>query len=99
VKMVWAFWHQRFGTREDLVKTLVEALLIFRGLRRFDCRQKERYVARKFPSVWPEVVKQAELAPASSMSAISPTATVTNRSGARITKVSPGTVRSYFLYL
>jgi len=57
VKMVWAFWHQRFGSRPDLVKTLSTALLIFRGLHEFDCRQKERYMARKFPSIWPEVLE------------------------------------------
>jgi hypothetical protein len=82
VKTVWAFWHQRFGSRKDLVKTLAGALLIFRGLRKFDCRQKERYMARKFLSVWPEVVKQADLASTSAMSAMPPTATETNRSGA-----------------
>jgi hypothetical protein len=62
VKMVWAFWHQRFGSRKDQIKALAEALLIFRGLRQFDCRQKERYMARKFPSLWPEVMKLAESA-------------------------------------
>jgi hypothetical protein len=59
VKMVWAFWYQRFGSRQDLVKALGSALLIFRGLQEFDCRQKERYIARKFPSVWPDVMKVA----------------------------------------
>jgi hypothetical protein len=62
VKMVWAFWHQRFGNRKDQVETLADALLIFRGLRQFDCRQKESYIARKFPSLWPEVLKLAESA-------------------------------------
>jgi len=57
VKMIWAFWHQRFGSRQDLVKSLGSALTIFRSLREFDCRQKERYMARKFPSVWPDVLK------------------------------------------
>jgi tetratricopeptide (TPR) repeat protein len=56
-KMVWAFWHQRFGTPKNQIETLVEALRIFRSLREFDCRQKERYMERKFPSVWPEVIK------------------------------------------
>ena len=60
VKMVWAFWHQRFGTRKNQVETLGQALLIFRSLRDFDCRQKERYMARKFPGVWPDVIKFAE---------------------------------------
>lgn len=56
-KMVWAFWHQRFGTPKDLIGTLVEALQIFRSLREFDCRQKERYMAQKFPSAWSEVIR------------------------------------------
>lgn len=60
VKMVWAFWHQRFGTRKDQVETLAHVLLIFRGLRDFDCRQKEGYMARKFPGVWPDVIKLAK---------------------------------------
>jgi hypothetical protein len=60
VKMVWAFWYQRFGTRKDQVETLIQELLIFRSLRDFDCRQKERYMARKFPSTWREVVKLVE---------------------------------------
>jgi hypothetical protein len=60
VKMVWAFWHQRFGTRKDQVETLAHALLIFRGLRDFDCHQKEGYMARKFPGVWPDVKKLAK---------------------------------------
>jgi hypothetical protein len=55
-KMVWAFWHQRFGTRNDLISTLVQALRMFRSLREFDSRQKEQYMARKFPSVWSTVV-------------------------------------------
>jgi tetratricopeptide (TPR) repeat protein len=58
--MVWAFWHQRFGTTKDQIDTLVEALRIFRSLRDFDCRQKERYMERKFPSVWPEVMKAVD---------------------------------------
>ena len=60
VKMVWGFWQQRFGTRKAQVETLGQALLIFRSLRDFDCRQKERYMARKFPGVWPDVIKVAE---------------------------------------
>ena len=60
VKMVWAFWLQRFGTRSDQVETLVEALRLFRTLRNFDCRQKERYMARKFPSIWPGVLTNAD---------------------------------------
>jgi tetratricopeptide (TPR) repeat protein len=61
-KMVWAFWYQRFGTMKDQIKTLVEALRIFRSLREFDCRQKEQYMARKFPSAWPEVIKTVNAA-------------------------------------
>jgi hypothetical protein len=60
VKMVGAFWHQRFGSEHDMIEALGSALLIFRSLREFDCRQKERYMARKFPSVWPEVLKFAD---------------------------------------
>ncbi len=60
-KMVWAFWHQRFGARRDQIRTLVEALRIFRSLRDFDCRQKERYIARKFPSVWPDVIETVRI--------------------------------------
>jgi tetratricopeptide (TPR) repeat protein len=60
VKMVWGFWHQRFGTHKNHVETLGQALLMFRSLRDFDCRQKERYMERKFPAIWPEVVAFAE---------------------------------------
>jgi tetratricopeptide (TPR) repeat protein len=60
IEMVWAFWYQQFGSRDEQIKTLAEALRIFRGLRKFDCQQKERYMARKFPSIWPEVVKMAD---------------------------------------
>jgi hypothetical protein len=54
--MTWGFWHQRFGTRQHERETLIEALRIFRGLKEFDCRQKEQYMARKFPEVWSEVI-------------------------------------------
>jgi tetratricopeptide (TPR) repeat protein len=63
VKMVWGFWHQRFGTRKSLVETLGQALIEFRGLRDFDCRQKERYMARKFPSAWPDVMAITDATP------------------------------------
>ena len=63
-KMVWAFWHQRFGTPQNQIGTLVEALQIFHGLRKFDSRQKERYIARKFPRAWPEVLRVAGIIPA-----------------------------------
>jgi len=57
VKMVWAFWHQKFGTSKDERDTLVNALRIFRRLKDFDSRQKEKYMARKFPEVWAEVIE------------------------------------------
>jgi len=60
VKVVWVFWDQRFGTRKKQVETFAQAFLIFRGLRDFDCRQKKRYMARKFPGAWPEINKLAE---------------------------------------
>lgn len=56
VRMVWAFWYKSFGARADQVRTLVEALRIFRGLKEFDCAQKEKYMARKFPQLWEEVL-------------------------------------------
>lgn len=56
VKMVWAFWHKAFGTRDGQVATLLEALDIFRNLKEFDYAQKQRYMARKFPEVWDEVL-------------------------------------------
>jgi hypothetical protein len=54
--MVWAFWHQRFGRPTDERDTLVSALRIFRSLKDFDCKQKEKYIAREFPEVWNEVI-------------------------------------------
>lgn len=59
VKMVWAFWHRRFGKDDDLVETLAQALIKFRSISEFDCQQKERYMARKFPSVWHRVLELA----------------------------------------
>jgi hypothetical protein len=61
IKMVWAFWHRRFGTRKDERDTLVAALRMFRQLKDFDWRQKEGYIERQFSEVWPEVVMQMEL--------------------------------------
>lgn len=58
--MVWSFWYQRFGTTKDQINALVNALRIYRSLRQFDYRQKERYIARKFPSAWSEVLKFLE---------------------------------------
>lgn len=60
VKMVWGFWYERFGTRRKLVETLRGALADFRNLSEFDARQKERYMERSFPHVWPEVEASLE---------------------------------------
>jgi hypothetical protein len=59
--MVWGFWYQRFGTREQQIITLVKALGMFRGLTEFDVPQKERYMADSFPEIWQEVLERAEL--------------------------------------
>jgi tetratricopeptide (TPR) repeat protein len=58
VKMVWGFWYKRFGKREDQVKTLLEAVRIYRKLYEFDSAQKERYMSRKFPETWDEVLER-----------------------------------------
>ena len=34
VKMVWAFWHQQFGSRVDEIDNLIQALRMFRKLRK-----------------------------------------------------------------
>jgi hypothetical protein len=60
VKMVWGLWHQRFGTREELVNALVSALRIFRSLKEFDTAQKEHYMKSCFPDVWPDVIASAK---------------------------------------
>jgi hypothetical protein len=52
IHMVWAFWHRQYGSRNDLIEMLGRALIEFRHLRNFDSRQKEKYMRRKFPSVW-----------------------------------------------
>ena len=57
VLMVWAMWHKRFGARQDELDALRRALRIFRTLRQFDRKQKEAYMARKFPEVWHEVAE------------------------------------------
>jgi tetratricopeptide (TPR) repeat protein len=57
VKMIWAFWHQQFGSRVDEIDNLIQALRMFRKLRKFDCKQKELYMAHKFPDVWQDVVR------------------------------------------
>lgn len=60
VKMVRGFWCKRFGTRKEQVKTLREALRIYRDLYEFDAAQKEKYMSRKFPEVWDEVLERIE---------------------------------------
>jgi hypothetical protein len=56
VKMVLALWHQKHGSRRNEIDILIQALRMFRKLRKFDCKQKELYMAHKFPEVWQEVV-------------------------------------------
>jgi hypothetical protein len=57
LKMVWAFWHQQFGSRMDKIDHLIQALRMFSRLRKFDCKQKELYMEHKFHEVWQEVVR------------------------------------------
>lgn len=59
IKMVSGFWYQRFGTRKELINTLVSALNIFRSLTEFDTAQKEKYMELSFPEVWPLVMASA----------------------------------------
>ncbi|MBV9760287.1 MAG: hypothetical protein JO340_06980 [Acidobacteriaceae bacterium] len=56
--MVWGFWFQRFGTRENLIRTLADAIRLFRSMSEFDIRQKENYIRKKFPDVWTELLAQ-----------------------------------------
>jgi hypothetical protein len=56
VKMVWAFWHRRFGTRADEKQALASAARLFRSLKNFDHKQKERYMRREFPETWPDAL-------------------------------------------
>jgi len=56
VKMVLALWHQKYGSRRDEIDTLIQALGMFRKLRKFDCKQKETYMAHKFSEVWQDVL-------------------------------------------
>lgn len=56
VRMVWGFWHKRFGKQKDERDTLVNALRTFGRMKEFDRKQKERYIARQFPEVWPGVL-------------------------------------------
>jgi hypothetical protein len=60
IHMVWGFWHRQYGSRKDVIETLGKALIEFRRLRNFDSRQKERYMMRKFPSVWFQVLAFAK---------------------------------------
>ena len=59
ILMVRGVWYQRFGTREQLIATLVQALQTFRQITEFDVRQKETYMKRKFPEVWEYVIGEA----------------------------------------
>lgn len=56
IRMVWGFWHKRFGKQKDKRDTLVNALRTFGKMKEFDRGQKERYMARQFPEVWTAVV-------------------------------------------
>jgi hypothetical protein len=56
IQMVWGFWYQRFGSHADERNILVRAIRTFRGIKEFDHRQKERYIAKQFPEVWPAVL-------------------------------------------
>ena len=58
VKMGWGFWHQRFGTTSKMRDALIEAGRTFRGMPVFDRRQKQEYMERKFPEVWPAVLSR-----------------------------------------
>lgn len=59
IQMVRGFWYQQFGTREQLIATLVRALQTFRQISEFDVRQKEKYMKRKFPEAWEYVIGSA----------------------------------------
>ena len=61
IKMVWGFWHQRFGTRAAETKTLVDALRTFMAMSEFDTEQKMKYIRSKFPEVWPQVAQALKL--------------------------------------
>lgn len=58
VKMGWGFWHQRFGTTSKMRDALIDAAHTFRGMRVFDRRQKQEYMERRFPEVWPAVLSR-----------------------------------------
>jgi hypothetical protein len=59
VKMMWGFWHERFGRRPDQIAALADAYNIFSNMPDFDARQKARYMERSFPLVWDEVVEES----------------------------------------
>jgi tetratricopeptide (TPR) repeat protein len=56
IRMVWGLWHNRFGKQANVRDTLLSALRTFGRMKDFDRRQKECYIARKFPEVWPSVL-------------------------------------------
>ena len=58
-KMVWGFWYQRFGTPEEEIATLTEAVRLFRSMAEFDVAQKEHYMQHRFPEVWDAVVRRS----------------------------------------
>ena len=58
VKMVRGLWHQRFGTRQQEIETVADALDLFKSLTEFDTPQKEKYLEHRFPEVWHEVLER-----------------------------------------
>jgi tetratricopeptide (TPR) repeat protein len=58
--MMWGLWHRKFGRREDAVRMLRRARRIYRKLSEFDVPQKEKYMERKFPEVWMDVLERDE---------------------------------------
>lgn len=58
VKMGWGFWHQRFGTHSQVRDALIGAMQTFDGMSDFDRKQKQQYIERKFPAVWPTVLSR-----------------------------------------
>lgn len=55
-KMIDALWHQKFGNQPAVKRLVIEAVNGYRKLANFDVSAKERYMARKFPEVWPNVI-------------------------------------------
>jgi hypothetical protein len=55
-KMIDALWHQKFGNQPAVKRLVIEAVNGYRKLANFDVAAKERYMARKFPEVWPSVI-------------------------------------------